>query len=453
MKRPKSSPALSSSAPAAISPNHPQHSTHNNNNTSSSKRKRNIANSPPPLRIGFLHPDLGIGGAERLVVDAALGLQNKGHHVTIWTAHHNPNSKRSFKETHDGTLDVKVHGDFIPRHIFGKFHVIMAILRNMWAACAMLLFDSYDIIFCDQISMTNPILKLSRGKVLFYCHFPDQLLTKRNSVLKKLYRFPVDFLEQVTTGMADKVLVNSKFTATVFEESFPRLKKLKPEVLYPSLNLNNYDKEPSGIVPLGDVPPNKDLLVSINRYERKKNIHLAIAAFAELKKRIKPEQYEALHLVIAGGYDIRVSENVEYHKELEEIVKDFKLQGRVSFLKSFTEDQRHVLLKRCLALIYTPSYEHFGIGPLEGMYAARPVIAVNNGGPLETVKDGETGYLCESTPAAFCEAMRKLVVDRKKAKDMGDSARAWVKSRFNLEVFSNHLDHIVREMASHTNKH
>jgi alpha-1,3/alpha-1,6-mannosyltransferase len=29
---------------------------------------------PPPMRVAFLHPDLGLGGAERLVVDAAAGL-------------------------------------------------------------------------------------------------------------------------------------------------------------------------------------------------------------------------------------------------------------------------------------------------------------------------------------------------------------------------------------------
>ncbi|KAL4262177.1 Alpha-1,3/1,6-mannosyltransferase ALG2, partial [Pleurotus pulmonarius] len=43
-----------------------------------------------PLRIAFLHPDLGIGGAERLVVDAALGLQNLGHRVDVYTSHHDP---------------------------------------------------------------------------------------------------------------------------------------------------------------------------------------------------------------------------------------------------------------------------------------------------------------------------------------------------------------------------
>ncbi len=32
-------------------------------------------------KIIFLHPDLGIGGAERLVVDAALALQKRGFQV------------------------------------------------------------------------------------------------------------------------------------------------------------------------------------------------------------------------------------------------------------------------------------------------------------------------------------------------------------------------------------
>lgn len=51
------------------------------------------------------------------------------------------------------------------------------------------------------------MLRLSRRrkKVLFYCHFPDQLLTQRQSVLKRLYRAPLDWLEERTTGMADMV--------------------------------------------------------------------------------------------------------------------------------------------------------------------------------------------------------------------------------------------------------
>jgi alpha-1,3/alpha-1,6-mannosyltransferase len=51
---------------------------------------------------------------------------------------------------------------------------------------------------------------------VFYCHFPDQLLTQRQSVLKALYRKPIDWFEEKTTGMADTVLVNSNFTGEIF---------------------------------------------------------------------------------------------------------------------------------------------------------------------------------------------------------------------------------------------
>jgi len=49
-------------------------------------------------------------------------------------------------------------------------------------------------------------------QVMFYCHFPDMLLTDRCTVVKWLYRAPIDWLEERTTGMADCVLVNSQFT-------------------------------------------------------------------------------------------------------------------------------------------------------------------------------------------------------------------------------------------------
>lgn len=42
------------------------------------------------LRIGFIHPDLGIGGAEQLIVNMAVALKNKGHNVIIYTPHHDP---------------------------------------------------------------------------------------------------------------------------------------------------------------------------------------------------------------------------------------------------------------------------------------------------------------------------------------------------------------------------
>jgi alpha-1,3/alpha-1,6-mannosyltransferase len=61
-----------------------------------------MASKPKPENIIFFHPDLGIGGAERLIIDAAVGLQNLGHKVTIFTSHRDP--QHCFDEARDGTF-------------------------------------------------------------------------------------------------------------------------------------------------------------------------------------------------------------------------------------------------------------------------------------------------------------------------------------------------------------
>lgn len=82
------------------------------------------------MKITILHPDLGIGGAERLVVDAALAYKSLGYDVNIVTTHHDPD--RCFTETKDGTLPVTVVGDWLPRNIFGKFVALCAYLRMVY---------------------------------------------------------------------------------------------------------------------------------------------------------------------------------------------------------------------------------------------------------------------------------------------------------------------------------
>lgn len=63
------------------------------------------------------------------------------------------------------------------------------------------------------MSVVVPLLRwLARAPVLFYCHFPDLLLAQRRSALHAAYRVPLDWVEQQTTGAADAVVVNSRFT-------------------------------------------------------------------------------------------------------------------------------------------------------------------------------------------------------------------------------------------------
>jgi alpha-1,3/alpha-1,6-mannosyltransferase len=292
------------------------------------------------------------------------------------------------------------------------------------------------------------VFKLARQhkKILFYCHFPDLLLTRRDSFFKRLYRAPIDWVEEYTTGMADCILVNSQFTAAIFKETFKSLSHIDPDVLYPSLNVTSFDST----VPekLDDLVPEgkKFLFLSINRYERKKNLPLALEALAQLRGRLVPQDWERTHLIVAGGYDRRVLENVEHYQELKAMVQRSDLGQNVTFLRSFSDKQKISLLHGCTCVLYTPSNEHFGIVPLEAMYMQCPVVAVNSGGPLESIVHSVTGFLCEPNPVHFSEAMEKFIHEPSLKVTMGLAGRARVKEKFSPEAFTEQLYQYVTKL-------
>ncbi|KAJ9072062.1 Alpha-1,3-mannosyltransferase-like protein [Entomophthora muscae] len=413
------------------------------------------------MNICFVHPDLGIGGAERLVVDAAAGLVRKNHNVVIYTSYHNKD--HCFEETRDGTLEVRVLGnDLFPSSLFGnRFRALCAYLRNLHLAAILWANqEEFDVIIVDQISTSIPILR-QLGKVLFYCHFPDKLLTQRETFLKSLYRWPIDLVEEWTTGQAEKIVVNSKFTLGVFEKSFPSI-KVTPDVLYPSIHTQSYDRPEDANHPSVDaLKSDHALILSINRFERKKNIGLSIKAFASLIKDPNPvPDANNLRLVVAGGYDPQCIENVEHLRELDKLAKELGLEThtlqdntpspastQVVFLPSFSTPQRTYLLTNSRCLVYTPSNEHFGIVPVEAMYAKLPVVAVNSGGPRESIQDGETGYLVEPETYAVADAIRQILSSSDLATSLGEQGRARVEKMFTSTAFDDRLLFLVEELA------
>lgn len=406
------------------------------------------ADSDPKPTVLFLHPDLGVGGAERLVLDAALALQARGCSVKIWTAHYDPG--RCFAESRE--LSVHCAGDWLPRSLGwgGRGAAVCAYVRMIFLALYVLFLgdEEFDVVVCDQVSACIPVFKLARRrkKILFYCHFPDLLLTRRDSFIKRLYRAPIDWVEEYTTGMADCILVNSRFTAAIFKETFKSLSHIDPAVLYPSLNIVSFDsaipEKLDDIVPQGK----KFIFLSINRYERKKNLTLALEALVKLRGRLTSQDWDKVHLIIAGGYDERVLENVQHYQELKQVVQQSDLGQYVTFLRSCSDKQKISLLRGCTCVLYTPSNEHFGIVPLEAMYMQCPVIAVNSGGPLESVVHSVTGFLCDPDPEHFSEAIEKFIHEPSLKATMGLAGRNRVKEKFSPEAFTEQLYQYVTKL-------
>lgn len=399
------------------------------------------------LDIGFIHPDLGLGGAERVVVDAARYLRSVGHRVTLFTAHHDRD--RCFEETRDGSLDIRVHGNFMPTHVGQHLRAPCAIARLAYLTLAMALSGRrFDVIFCDLIAHTLPLLKcVSRARILFYCHFPDLPLAPRAHWLSRLYRAPIDRLEEAGTGRADRVLVNSRFTATIFRQTFPRLCAMPLEVLYPGVDCARYELGDAG-AQAPDETVREVLLLSVNRYEPTKNLGLAVEAMALLRERLPAGVFGSVRLVIAGAYDDRRRGHRVTFRDLDALIRQRELGDRVALLRSCSEAERLALLARCRCVVYTPADEHFGLGPLEAMAAGRAVVAVASGGPLESVKHEETGLLCEPTPSAFADALARLVADPGAAERMGLAGRRHVAAHFSVAAFGARLEAIVQDLAA-----
>lgn len=402
------------------------------------------------MNIAFLHPDLGLGGAERLVVDAAVALQQRGHRVTVFTTHHDP--ARCFEETRDGTLRVRVIGDFLPSHVSDRLRAPSAILRMLYLAERVRLWpERFDLYFCDLVAHAVPVLKLGGNKpVVFYCHFPDQLLAPSQSQgaryggpLYRLYRRPIDETEQRAMAMADAVLVNSQFTAGVLARTFPRVPPA--QVVYPGVRVSDV-VESEGADTRTDTESATFEVLCLSRFEAKKNLPLALSALARLRELVPAHSFARVRLVVAGGYDVRMFDQRQVLQQLSEQAQALGLSGQVRFVCSPEDAERDALVRDCACLMFTADNEHFGFVPVEAMAAGKPVIAARSGGPLETVVDGETGFLRPSEPDAFARCLAELLDSPALSKKLGRAGRQRARA-FSREAFASRLCAVIERAA------
>ena len=299
-----------------------------------------------------------------------------------------------------------------------------------------------DIVFTDQVSAVNLAVRafrLAKEKLVFYCHYPDVLLcTDRSSKLKQLYRVPFDLLERYTTGMCDILLVNSEFTAETLRSTFENVKS-KVHVLYPPVDTEA--PKTIDVSTVSDVVGDNRFFLSVNRYERKKDLPLVIEAFSDFMRSTKRKDVK---LVVAGGYDTRLPENVEHFAELNSLISSLSLGKHVVLLQNISDSLRVALLVKAEAVVYSPQFEHFGIVPCESMAAGTPVIAWNNGGPKESILDGKTGWLCGDR-GAFGKALVAVINRDEKAKrEMSKQCKDRVMKKFSLKAFSKSLANLVK---------
>lgn len=160
-----------------------------------------------------------------------------------------------------------------------------------------------------------------------------------------------------------------------------------------------------------------------------KNVELAIEAFACARARL-PAGYR---LVVAGMVDAK---SRGYFARLQARAEEV---GGIRFVENPSDHAMRRLYERCAALLFTPFNEDWGMTPVEAMAAGKPVIAVDAGGPRESVVHGQTGYLAPDDPGAFAQWMVELAADPLLARRLGE-AGAERAHLFTWDIFVNGID-------------
>lgn len=252
------------------------------------------------MSILFFHLDLGIGGAERLVLSLANATSEIGYDTSIITTRFD--KSRCFSDCNK--LKIRSYGEWIPRSIFGQFTAFLGILRLLYLILIIWISNNhYDIIINDQLAILNPILYLIGKRIIFYCHFPEPLMNpyfQKGHLIRRLYRSLLDNLDIMGMSFSDSIWVNSEFTLKQCEFIYPKIRKDKYSIIYPCVDKREENEE----IHIPKDLETKSYFLSLNRYESKKNHQLAIQAFSIFSKN-----QSQVKLVIAGGYDDLIQDN------------------------------------------------------------------------------------------------------------------------------------------------
>lgn len=119
-----------------------------------------------------------------------------------------------------------------------------------------------------------------------------------------------------------------------------------------------------------------------------------------------------------------VSSVAAYSAGLVARTSQLGLGDRVKWLGRVSASDKLRWYAQALGVVFTPVEEDLGYITMEAMLASKPVITLTDaGGPLEFVKDRQTGLVVEPDPQALADAMDELWIQRARAREWGLAGR------------------------------
>lgn len=369
------------------------------------------------MKVALYHPWLKEkGGAEKVVLELARG---SSHEVTIFTKYYNQEKTfPGFEET-----DIQVIG----KNKEPKGFIDRLLRFELGALFTKMPLDDFDTLLVSTSGVgTSITLRNHQTPTISYTHtplrtaLPEFRASYRKEMplpLKPVYEVAVEFfsrLENISYKFFDHVIANSQNTKRrVLERKLAKEENIS--IVNPGADVENNQSSSY-----------KNYFLYPTRFRRYKRQDLVIEAFEEA-------DLSDFKLILAGS-----NQEEEYVEELRQ-----KAGNRIEIETDVTGKRWQELYENAYTVLFAAEDEDWGIVPIEAGSYSKPVISVNEGGPTESIKDGETGFLVEPTPEAFARKMRYLSKNPEKVKEMG--REAWEESKkYSWENFCKKADSILQ---------
>jgi glycosyltransferase involved in cell wall biosynthesis len=245
--------------------------------------------------------------------------------------------------------------------------------------------DLYDLVISTSHCAAKSVVVPGRATHVCYCHSPmryawdqfdayfgpSQVGTRQSRLLRpimaRLARWDRD-----TAGRVHRYVANSHYVAGRIRRYYNR----GSTVVHPPVDTAYYRPEPA-------VRP-EPFLLAVSALAPYKRLDVAIRAAGMARM--------ALTVVGTGPEDARLQSLAA------------SSGSAVTFTGWLGNQDIRELYRRCRAVVM-PGIEDFGMVPVEAQACGRPVVALGEGGALETVIDGVTGILVrEPTAEAYAHA-------------------------------------------------
>jgi glycosyltransferase involved in cell wall biosynthesis len=176
--------------------------------------------------------------------------------------------------------------------------------------------------------------------------------------------------------------------------------------------------------PTGPVAPRgaRSRVLTVSRLVPRKGVDTVVRAMARLP---------GAELVVAGGPPAAGLDTDREVARLRALATAEGVGDRVCFLGAVGHADLPAMLRSADVVACVPTYEPFGIVPLEAMACGVPVVASAVGGLADTVVDGVTGrHVPPGDDTAVAAALGELLADPGRAHALGRAGRRRAESEF-----------------------